>query len=63
VNEKLVRIKESEKAKLLPNMSMNKGDRDRQSWRDSLPYIVQQISRDSFISGEYLDCNTCDESD
>nr|CDP92306.1 BMA-ERI-1, isoform c [Brugia malayi] len=63
VNEKLVRIKESEKAKLLPNMKMNKEDRDRQSWRNNLPYIVQQISRDSFISGEYLDCNTCDESD
>ncbi|KAL3994485.1 Exonuclease family protein [Acanthocheilonema viteae] len=62
VNEKLVRIKEGKKVKvLLPDM--NKEDRGRQAWRDNLPYIVQQISRDSFISGEYLDCDTCDEDD
>ncbi|EFO16618.2 exonuclease [Loa loa] len=61
VNEKLVRIKDGEKAKLLPDM--NKEDRDRQTWRNNLPYMVQQISRDSFVSGEYLDCDTCDEGD
>lgn len=42
---------------------MSKEDRDRQAWRDNLPYRVQQISRDSFISGEYLDCDTCDEDE
>uniref|UniRef100_A0A915PTI8 Exonuclease domain-containing protein n=1 Tax=Setaria digitata TaxID=48799 RepID=A0A915PTI8_9BILA len=60
VNEKLVRVKENEKEKILTDI--NKEDRDRQAWRDNLPYKIQQISRDSFISGEYLDCDTCDES-
>uniref|UniRef100_A0A8R1XNM5 SAP domain-containing protein n=1 Tax=Onchocerca volvulus TaxID=6282 RepID=A0A8R1XNM5_ONCVO len=61
VNEKLVRSKEAEKAKIL--LPDNKEYRDRQVWRDNFLYIIQQISRDSFISGEYLDCDTCDEND
>ncbi|VDK87850.1 unnamed protein product [Litomosoides sigmodontis] len=62
VNEKLVRLNEGEKVKvLLPNV--NKEDWDIQAWRNNLPYVVQQISRDSFVSGEYLDCDTCDEGD
>uniref|UniRef100_A0A0R3S176 Exonuclease domain-containing protein n=1 Tax=Elaeophora elaphi TaxID=1147741 RepID=A0A0R3S176_9BILA len=62
VNEKLVKIKASEKGKALLT-DISKEHRDRRAWRDNLPYIVQQITRDSFISGEYLDCDTCDEDD
>ncbi|MCP9262004.1 3'-5' exonuclease eri-1 [Dirofilaria immitis] len=58
VNEKLVRTKEVEKTKIL--LLNNK---DRLAWKDNLPYMIQQISRDSFVSGEYLDCDTCDEND
>ncbi|VDP11267.1 unnamed protein product [Onchocerca flexuosa] len=61
VNEKLVRTKEGEKAKIL--LPDNKEYRDRQVWKDNFLYTIQQISRDSFISGEYLDCDTCDEND
>ncbi|VDM41231.1 unnamed protein product [Toxocara canis] len=41
----------------------SKEDRERQAWRDSLPFKVHPVSRDAFISGEYLDCDTCDEAD
>ncbi|VDN04586.1 unnamed protein product [Thelazia callipaeda] len=61
INEKLVRVKENEKETMLP-LEMSREDRDRLAWKDNLPYRVHQISRESFISDEYLDCDTCDEN-
>ncbi|VDK44983.1 unnamed protein product [Anisakis simplex] len=34
----------------------------RQRWRDTLPLKVHSVCKDAFISGEYLDCDTCDEA-
>uniref|UniRef100_A0A914ZTI8 SAP domain-containing protein n=1 Tax=Parascaris univalens TaxID=6257 RepID=A0A914ZTI8_PARUN len=60
INERIARG--SDKRKVVPT-DASKEDRERQAWRDSLPFKVHPVSRDAFISGEYLDCDTCDEAD
>ncbi|KHN78836.1 3'-5' exonuclease eri-1 [Toxocara canis] len=61
INERLSRERDK-KVKILTT-DASKEDRERQAWRDSLPFKVHPVSRDAFISGEYLDCDTCDEAD
>ncbi|MFH4978832.1 hypothetical protein AB6A40_005541 [Gnathostoma spinigerum] len=60
VNEKIVRNRKPDKGKCVQS-DMPKEERERQAWRENLPYKVVAINRESFISGEYLDCDSCED--
>ncbi|KAH7720474.1 exonuclease [Aphelenchoides avenae] len=64
VNEKLVHERHLlswQKNQMPPTESLK--DDERQKWRDTLPYKMVQISRDRFITYEYLECESCPSSD
>ncbi|WKY06815.1 hypothetical protein Q1695_006753 [Nippostrongylus brasiliensis] len=65
INQRMTRKQDRNEDRRLEELAKSdKADAsDYHIWHRKLPLKLRQVTRDEFLSGEYLDCDSCDEVD